>query len=145
MSQLVETCKEHFHGQPCIGCPLSEGELRLPGFVISQTPIPRKVALKCQKVLEPCENVKSCQQCLRLGNTSMIVRKTLVKAENPESGLGETSTTVSKQEPEQVKEEPSLIDEEKVSISDDGDEKISQSCEEEFACNTANCGYRTEC
>ena len=144
VSQLIKTCKTHFHGQPCIGCPLNEDELKLPGFVISQTPIPRKVALKCQKVLKPDENVKSCPQCLRLGNTSMIVKNTLVKKEISEQSNFDSEKTadVCKQEKVQFKEE-TLLKQENISESDEN-EPSSQPCEEKFACHTANCGYKTK-
>ena len=81
MSQFVETCKSHFQqGRPCVGFPDSEQESR--PFLISQTPIPRKVSATCQKVLDPGTNaeVVSCPECLKLGHTNPEVK--LVKQED---------------------------------------------------------------
>ena len=42
--ELVELCKKHFfQGKPCIGCPQFGAEKDDREFLISQTPIPRRV------------------------------------------------------------------------------------------------------
>ena len=46
VSQFVETCKAHFQGRPCIGYPDVGQELQ--PFLISQTPIPRRISATCQ-------------------------------------------------------------------------------------------------
>jgi len=66
LDQFVEICNDHFRGRPCLGCPLEDNEGEQ--FVISQTPVPRKISLECQNVLEkdidPDENC--CKECQKL-------------------------------------------------------------------------------
>ena len=51
VEQLVDLCTQHFFkGKPCIGCPQHKNE-EGEEFVVSQTPIPRKISTHCHKVL----------------------------------------------------------------------------------------------
>ena len=71
IEQLLELCKEHFfQGKPCIGCPQyrkEEGQ----DFVISQTPIPRKISRYCQEVLgsDAKDEVNACPECLKFSGS----------------------------------------------------------------------------
>ena len=51
VSQFVEACSSHFKGRPCIGCPVPSNEISWENYLISQTPIPRKIS-GTQKGLE---------------------------------------------------------------------------------------------
>ena len=69
--QLVGECINHFEQRPCIGCPDEESEIpTTSGFLISQTPVPRKISMGCRKVIEKDvdEGYKSCRECLALSN-----------------------------------------------------------------------------
>ena len=68
IDEFIEACTNHFRGRPCLGCPLGDEEQMVQGFVVSQTPIPRKISLECQKVLDAGRNanVRSCQECQKL-------------------------------------------------------------------------------
>ena len=53
-STCREVCKGHFgQGRPCLGCPEAERDALAAGpeFLVSQTPVPRKISAACQKVL----------------------------------------------------------------------------------------------
>ena len=72
VAEFSEACRMHFRGRPCIGYPSSNDVHNGEDFVISQTPVQRKVSRICQKVLEPDSNgsnemVQSCEECLKLG------------------------------------------------------------------------------
>ena len=68
VSQLMEACTNLFSGQPCLGYPLEESEQMLQEFVVSQTPVPRKISIRCQKIIgkDRVSNMNSCSECLRL-------------------------------------------------------------------------------
>ena len=49
-----EVCEVHFgRGKPCLGCPEAERDALAaePEFLVSQTPVPRKISAACQKVI----------------------------------------------------------------------------------------------
>ena len=71
VSHFQEACVTHFKGRPCIGYPSSIDGQTWQDFVISQTPVPRKISRTCQNVLDMGTNasIKSCQECLKLGNS----------------------------------------------------------------------------
>ena len=73
-SQLIETCTAHFRGRPCIGFP--DGEPELQPFLVSQSPIPRKISVTCQKFLDPDTDsaAVSCTECLKLGGPDPDVK-----------------------------------------------------------------------
>ena len=73
VAQLLEACAKHFKGQPCIGCPEPIDEYCLGDFIISQTPIPRKISRTCQGILTPGpdRSLQSCEDCLKLRNYEM--------------------------------------------------------------------------
>ena len=52
LEQFVEACEKHFSGKPCLGYPqVEEDEHSMQQFIISQTPIPRKISKTCMRVL----------------------------------------------------------------------------------------------
>ena len=67
-----EACERHFgQGKPCLGFPDKEkekSEVGTLGFLISQTPIPRKISNKCHKVLgtEVSNSVTTCSECMKI-------------------------------------------------------------------------------
>ena len=72
IEQLVDLCKQHFfQGKLCIGCPLYVNVEEGHDFVISQTPIPRKISRYCHEVLDGHANDKesSCPECLKLNES----------------------------------------------------------------------------
>ena len=87
INQLVELCKQHFfHGKPCIGCPQDGTEEDDQEFLISQTPIPRKISRFCHEVLGSNANdeANACPECLKLsesGEETQIDVETKCKVE----------------------------------------------------------------
>ena len=51
LESFVEACENHFsRGRPCLGCPEEdEGESAMQDFVVSQTPVPRRIAKACHR------------------------------------------------------------------------------------------------
>ena len=70
VSQFVEACSSYFKGRPCLGLPLPTHEISWKTYVISQTPMPRKISMTCRKKLEPSTDrtVKSCPDCVMLND-----------------------------------------------------------------------------
>ena len=70
--EFKEACMSHFNGRPCIGnlTHVAVNKEGLHNFVISQTPIPRKISLSCQKILDPATDIsiKCCPHCHKLGD-----------------------------------------------------------------------------
>ena len=70
IDHFKNVCSKHFCDPPCLGCPFQEDELaqKMQGFVISQTPVPRKISLGCQKVLvnDRRADLQACKNCLKL-------------------------------------------------------------------------------
>ena len=87
LDQFTSACKSHFSGgKPCIGRPMKEQQQSELQYIVSQTPVPRKISSNCQKVV--CEKnaaskISSCPACLNL--------------ENFESLQGETNSIVLKE------------------------------------------------
>ena len=81
--QLLEVCEEHFsQGRPCLGCPDEDEEkLCRKDFLVSQTPIPRKIAKTCHKVLgkDAHASVSSCSECAKLMGSCVNERKDVDK------------------------------------------------------------------
>ena len=75
--QFTEVCKDHFcQGRPCLGCPVKmKDEIGEKGFLISQTPIPRKIAPTCHKLLgkEALVSVSSCSECSKLTGSGVAM------------------------------------------------------------------------
>ena len=73
VAQLTEACISHFKGRPCIGFPVPTEDENGQNYIISQTPITRKISQTCQKVLEPSTDpaMKSCSDCLKLGDSEV--------------------------------------------------------------------------
>ena len=68
ITQFREVCTNHFGCRPCVGYILGDKEQHSQEFVISQTPLPRRISRECKKVLDKdiTEDIQSCQQCLKL-------------------------------------------------------------------------------
>ena len=68
--QLTDICKNIFdRGRPCLGCPEeARDELEKQDYLISQTPIPRKISTTCRKVLgkEASASISTCTECLKM-------------------------------------------------------------------------------
>ena len=78
--QFKDLCDRHFgHGKPCLGCPEEAKNKNNEGsqeFLISQTPIPRKISTKCHKVLgkEVSDSISTCIECMKItvSNSSQL-------------------------------------------------------------------------
>ena len=91
IAHFNEACSTLFKGRPCIGYPETKEKDILQDFIISQTPIPRKISGSCLKVLDPGTDtaVKSCPECLKLSNsalTDITDPGTFVKEKSIEDG-----------------------------------------------------------
>ena len=68
--QLRDICNNLFdQGRPCLGCPEGARDtLDRQDFLVSQTPVPRKIATTCLKVLgkEATASVSTCLECLKI-------------------------------------------------------------------------------
>ena len=65
--QFLEECRNHFdQGRACVGCIDSEEEQLKQDYLVSHTPVSRKISKDCQKVLALTEEVQSCAECLKL-------------------------------------------------------------------------------
>ena len=68
--QLMAACKTHFEHMPCLGCPESAHDKTQLDFLISQTPIPRKISKSCHRVLKKgIGSEVSCPECTLLKET----------------------------------------------------------------------------
>ena len=79
--EIVELCKKHFfQGKPCLGCPWQGNEEDCKGFLITQTPIPRKISKFCHELLGSDANseVTACVECIKIGGD---VRSRKLKSE----------------------------------------------------------------
>ena len=74
VSQFVEACSLHFKGRPCVGLPVPINEISWKKYLISQTPMPRKISKTCRKTLGPSTDtaVKSCPDCVMLNETHIM-------------------------------------------------------------------------
>ena len=63
-----------FSGKPCLGYPEDEDEHLLEEFLVSQTPVPRKISKMCHRVLgkEANGNMHSCSECLKIRETKAV-------------------------------------------------------------------------
>ena len=69
LEQFMEACQDLFgQGKPCVGCIEDEEGHVADGFLVSHTPVSRKVSRTCRKVLGKTakEETQSCPECLRL-------------------------------------------------------------------------------
>ena len=72
IQELEDLCKKHFfQGKPCLGYPCYVNETEEHGFLISQTPIPRKISRYCLELpsSDAEDDESSCSQCLRLNES----------------------------------------------------------------------------
>ena len=69
MSEFLEICRAHFmSGKPCLGLPVSNNMNSDTAFIVSHSPIPRRISIKCKKTLGQGTSidVQSCTECLKL-------------------------------------------------------------------------------
>ena len=71
LAEFVEACETFFgrNERPCLGLPEPEdAHDASQDFLISQTPVPRKISTTCQRVIgtEMGDKLKSCRECLKL-------------------------------------------------------------------------------
>ena len=73
VSHFVEVCNNHFKGRPCVGLPVPINEITWKNYLISQTPLPRKISRTCRKTLEPNTDkaIKSCPDCVMLNDSKL--------------------------------------------------------------------------
>ena len=70
--QLKAAFMTHFEHRPCLGCPEGANDKTQFDFLISQTPIPRRISKACHKVLRKgvnSDDLSSCQECIKLKDT----------------------------------------------------------------------------
>ena len=84
-AELLEVCSNHFcQGNPCIGLLEKKEEKPLEAeFLVSHTPVPRKVARTCKKFLgkDAGGNVRACAECHSLEASCLYGPNVPVKAE----------------------------------------------------------------
>lgn len=70
LEEFVEACETFFarNERPCLGLPEAEDCHHSQDFLISQTPVPRKISTSCQRMIrrESGDRFKSCRECLKL-------------------------------------------------------------------------------
>ena len=99
ITQFEEVCRNYFQCRPCVGYILGDKEQQTEEFIISQTPVPRKIYRGCKKVLDKNipENRHCCQQCLRLetpiqqmqdSSKSMDIKADMAKSVENQKGKG---------------------------------------------------------
>ena len=152
VSQFVQTCTAHFRGRPCVGYPDIDDDQRLQDFVVSQTPIPRKIATTCQKVMDPDTNIKimSCSECLKLRQPPMKDEMSdpeqtfdfeqILVTEEQENGL-QRGDAISPSDENQTENHGRGAEQDVVAVVA---RDKRRKCEGQFACDTADCGYRTK-
>ena len=82
---FVEACETFFarNGKPCLGLPEDEDEQVMQDFLVSQTPVPRKVSKSCQRVVgrESGDDIPSCKECFKLRDLKSFAPETEFKTE----------------------------------------------------------------
>ena len=76
ITEFEEACRKHFsQGRPCLGCPEESEAIGGEHFLVSHTPIPRKIAKSCKKLLgkEASDDSTACLECLRLEDSKARV------------------------------------------------------------------------
>ena len=85
LEEFVEACETFFahNGKPCLGLPEDEDEQVMQDFLISQTPVPRKVSKSCQRVVsrETGDEIPSCIECFKLRDLKSFVEEVECKTE----------------------------------------------------------------
>ena len=93
VEQVVELCKIHFYqGRPCIGYPMGDINEEFHGFIISQTPVPRKISKSCHGLLSTTagNDTSCCAECLKLKeNGDKPYQDDKIKTDEVEIGSGE--------------------------------------------------------
>ena len=69
MAEFLEICRAHFmSGKPCLGLPVINDMISDRPFMVSHSPIPRRISKKCKKTLGQGTHIdaQSCPECLKL-------------------------------------------------------------------------------
>ena len=69
LAEFMEACRVHFmSGKPCLGLPAVDDVHLNEKFVISNSPIPRRISRNCHKTLGQNTSIEaqSCSECLKL-------------------------------------------------------------------------------
>ena len=84
-AQIMEVCRNHFgQGNPCLGVLQKKESNKLEiEYLVSHTPVPRKIAKTCNKFLgkDVERNVRTCADCLKLEVPPKFGNNVLVKTE----------------------------------------------------------------
>lgn len=76
IAEFEEACRKHFsQGRPCLGYLVDSEAIGGANFLVSHTPVPRKIARSCNKVLEieASDDSTACLECMRLGDSKAKV------------------------------------------------------------------------
>ena len=76
IDKFAEVCNKYFQYRPCVGYTLGDEEQYSQAFVISQTPLPRKISRECKGLLNKNINddIQSCQECLKAGYSGLELK-----------------------------------------------------------------------
>ena len=92
VGEFVELCKMHFDQGPCMGFICSADEQSSHKYLTSQTPVPRKIAADCRKVVGKAAvvatGVSSCPACLELEDL-LLEKRWKEEEEEAERSLAE--------------------------------------------------------
>ena len=68
LDELSEVCEGHFsQGKLCLGCPESEEEQMQHHYLVSQSPIPRRISRACNGfVCDTSSNALACKKCANM-------------------------------------------------------------------------------
>ena len=95
-NDLMEACENHFgQGRPCLGCPQREKfKHGKEDFLISQTPIPRRIATGCLKVLgkDTHSSIYACSECIRLASVSTSGMNDVCKDDEAQCSLNKMNS-----------------------------------------------------
>ena len=76
IAEFEDACRKHFsQGRPCLGCPEDTEAIGGENYLVSHTPVPRRIARSCKKVLgkEVGDDSTACLECLRLEDSKAQV------------------------------------------------------------------------
>ena len=137
LEQFMEACQDLFgQGKPCVGCIEDEEGHVNHGYLVSHTPVSRKVSTTCRKVLGKTakEETQSCSECLRLIESKLSEQEAdtmsckvviLPDEEKPGKTIGRkrfrNSNKIMYKEEEPVEVKSDLDEDHEISISSDND------------------------
>ena len=83
MDKFAEVCNNYFQCRPCLGYALRDEEQYSQAFVISQTPLPRKISRECKGLLNKdlSDDLQSCQECLKVGCSGLDLKTEVLEGD----------------------------------------------------------------